>query len=450
MRKFLAVVKREYFKIVKSWAFVFGTLLLPFIIVLMAIVPVLLLAIKGNAVRLAIVDQSGAISRHLQENLSSDKLLEKAKEATADSFKNIDVSQDEKMKRTAQQLGTSFVFEEVPLNGRTTEGIRSTLNDRINQGTLDAYLIVPADYDLPGARFEYFSRNTSDFVAKEQIQEAIFETVKAHRLERINIDQAKLKEINKPIDFGVTKVSNKGEEKDSGLGFAAAFAVAFMIYITLTLYGQLIMGAVVEEKETRIAEVLFSSARPFQLLMGKLIGVGFAGLTQVAIWITSLSVLAGFAIVSASSSGIQFQLPSISAGFILYFLLYFLFGFFTFAAVFALLGAVVPSMQEAGAFAVVPVLLMLGGLYAVYPIIRDPNSTASIVLSMAPFTSPMAMPARIITEGPPFWQIVISVLFNIATVVFLTWTTSRVYRVGMLMYGKRATIPEIWRWIWQG
>lgn len=449
MRKFFAVVKREYLKIVKAWTFLIGTLLLPVIGLAMAVVPALMFSIKGNAVRLAIVDQSGEIAERFKANLSLSKLEEKSKEAMAESFKDINPTQDEKLKRTAEQFSTSFVFEEVNIQGKTADLLRVELNERIKQDKIDAYIIIPKDYDSKDAKFEYFSRNTSDFFTKEIVENGLFDAVRNQRLAKANIDEAKLKEINRPLELSITKVSEKGEEKDNGTGFGIAFAVALMIYIVLTLYGQLIMMAVIEEKETKISEVLFSSAKPFELLMGKLIGVGLAGMTQIGIWLATVALFAGFALASIAGSGVPLELPKITVAFAVYVIIYFLLGFFTFASIFALLGAIAPSAQEVGSLAVIPVFLSLGGIYSVFPIIRDPNSMASTLLSMAPFVSPMAMPARILTEMPPFWQIGISIIVNLATIAFLVWVAARVYRVGMLMYGKKPTIPELWRWIWQ-
>lgn len=449
MRKFLAVVKREYLKIVKAWTFLVSTLLLPFIAMAFAVVPALMFSLKGDAVRLAIIDQSGEVAERLRNNLSPAKLSEKSKEAMAESFKDIDQTQEEKMKRAAEQFSTSFVFEDVKLEGKTLEAIRAELNERIKQDTLDAYLIIPKDYDAKDAKFDYFSRNTSDFFTKEIIESGLFEAVRNQRLAKANIDEAKMKEINRPLDIGVTKVSEKGEEKDTGAGFGIAFAVALMIYIVLQLYGNLIMMAVIEEKDTKISEVLFSSAKPFELLMGKLIGIGLAGMTQVAIWLGTVAVFAGFALASIAGSGIPLELPKITFGFAAYVIVFFLLGFFTFASIFALVGAIAPSAQEVGSLAVIPVFLSLGGIYSVFPIIRDPNSLVSTIFSMAPFVSPMAMPARMLTEMPPFWQIGLSVIVNLATIACLIWIAARIYRVGMLMYGKKPNIPKVWRWLWQ-
>jgi ABC-2 type transport system permease protein len=247
----------------------------------------------------------------------------------------------------------------------------------------------------------------------------------------------------------VTKVSERGEEKDDGGTFGASFIIGLLIYLTLAIYGQAILGAIVEEKETRIAEILFSSAKPFELMMGKLVGVGLAGLTQLAIWIFSALALITFGISSFKAAGMPVTMPNISPLMIASFFIFFLLGFFIYATIYALIGSMVTNVQEGGQFSMIPVIILLMAFYCFLPITRDPNSTFAFWASVAPFLAPITMPVRILTEMPPLWQILLAILFNLTAIIGLVWVASRVYRVGMLMYGKRATIPEVWKWIRQ-
>jgi ABC-2 type transport system permease protein len=184
-------------------------------------------------------------------------------------------------------------------------------------------------------------------------------------------------------------------------------------------------------------------------MMGKLVGVGLAGLTQLAIWIISATILLGIGLAQMSAAGIDISIPNITPLMILYFFIFFLLGFFLYASIFALIGSMVTSVQEGGQFAFLPIMLMLVGFYFSFAVIRDPNSTLSFWSSILPFVAPMTMPIRIINETPPFWQISLSVVINLLAIAALIWVAARVYRVGMLMYGKRATIPEVWKWIRQ-
>jgi ABC-2 type transport system permease protein len=183
-------------------------------------------------------------------------------------------------------------------------------------------------------------------------------------------------------------------------------------------------------------------------MFGKLVGVGLAGLTQLGIWIVSLGVLVGF-LAAQGGSEIFSSLPSISPLMIVYFLIYFLIGFFLYASIYALVGSMVTNVQEGGQFAMPATLLLIMGYIFTFAVIRDPNSTMSFWLSIAPFFAPIIMPVRILAEMPPFWQIALSMAINLLAIAGLVWLAGRVYRVGMLMYGKRATIPEVWKWIKQ-
>jgi ABC-2 type transport system permease protein len=450
MRKFLAVTKREYFKIVWTKTFIVSTILAPVFMIVVSFAPMLMMSLKGSAVRMVVVDPSGKIAARLRENLSPEKQYEQYKEATEKSFKKIDATQDEKLKNSAQQIGGNFAFEDYAAAGKTDEQIRQELNDRIVQKSLDAYLIVPPNYEAPDAKFEFFARNTGDFVIKEVFEKALEESVRSARLAKANISEALLKEINQNIDLSVTKISEKGEEKDAGfIIFAVSFTIGILIYVTLAIYGAAILQAIIEEKETRVSEVLFSSAKPFELMLGKLVGVGMAGLTQVGIWVSSGLILATSGIAVLSAGGMPITMPNISPLFIVYFLLYFLIGFFIYATIYALIGAMVTSAQEGQQFAFPPILILMLGFFSMFAVIRDPNSTFAFWVSVAPFTAPIVMPVRILIETPPFWQIALSLLLNILTILGLVWAAAKVYRIGMLMYGKRATVPEVWRWIWQ-
>jgi ABC-2 type transport system permease protein len=449
MRKFLAVVKHEYRKIVLKWTFLLGTLLFPLLAAGFAVVPAIILSIKGEATRIAVVDVSGKITPRLKENLSAEKIEQRAKQAAKDSLTDLTPNQEEKMKRDLAQFQDSFKFVDFDAGGKTAEQIRAELAEAIKTGALDAYLIVPENYAHEEAKFEFFSRKSGDFIVNETLKDALDNAVRSQRLADANISEEQLKNLSRKVNWVVKKVDEQGAEKDDSGGFWAGFIIAFMIYLNLAIYGQTIMSAVVEEKETRIAEILFSSARPFALMMGKLVGVALAALTQFAIWVISAAVVIGLAVPYLAAGGVDLPLPAISPLAIIYFLIFFVIGFFLYASIFALIGSMVTTVQEGGQFAFLPVMLMLGGFYFSFAVIRDPNSSVSFWASVAPFVAPMTMPVRILAEMPPFWQIALSILINGATIAGLIWLASRVYRIGMLMYGKRATIPEVWKWIRQ-
>jgi len=449
MRKFLAVVKHEYKKIVLKWSFIIGTLLFPLIAAGFAVVPALIFSIKGEPTRIAIVDQSGKLSARLKENLSAERMSAKVRQAVEDSLTNPDASQQEQMNRSAEQLASSFVFTDYEFSGKPFEQIRRELGEKIIAKELDAFLLIPNNLDAADVKYEFRSRKAGDFGGERNLREALNEAVRSERLAGANISETQLKDLSRNVDFDSKSLDEKGDEKDSDGVFIASFIIGMMIYITLAIYGQMILAAVVEEKETRIAEILFSSAKPFELMMGKLTGVGLAGLTQLGIWVTSALILVGFGLAQMSAAGMDISIPNISPLMVVLFFVYFLLGFFVYASIFALIGSMVTTMQEGGQFSLPPIMLLLVGFYFSFAVIRDPNSSLSFWVSIAPFFAPITMPVRILAETPPYWQIALSIFINAATIAGLVWLASRVYRVGMLMYGKRATIPEVWKWIRQ-
>jgi len=450
MRKFLAVVKHEYKKIVLKWSFIIGTLLFPIIAAGFAVVPAIIFSIKGEPTRIAVVDQSGKIAARVKENLSAERMSAKVQQAAKDSLNDLNASQQEQMNRSAEQLGVAFVFTDYDFAGKPLEEIRRELGEKITAKELDAYLIIPNNLDAADAKYEFRSRKAGDFGGERNLRDALNQAVRSERLAGANISEAQLKDLSRNVDFDAKSLDEKGYEKDSDSVFIASFIIGLMIYITLAIYGQMILAAVVEEKETRIAEILFSSARPFELMMGKLTGVGLAGLTQLAIWIISALVLVGFGVAQMSAAGMNISIPNISPLMVVLFFVYFLLGFFIYASIFALIGSMVTTVQEGGQFSFPPIMLLLVGFYFSFAVIRDPNSSLSFWVSIAPFFAPITMPVRILAETPPFWQIALSILINGLAIAGLVWLAARVYRVGMLMYGKRATIPEVWKWIRQG
>jgi ABC-2 type transport system permease protein len=448
MRKFFAVVKHEYKKVVLKWSFLFGTLLLPLLAMGFAVVPAIIFSLEGEPTRIVVVDPSGRIAPRLRENLSAEKMAERARRAARESM-DISQSQEEQIRRSSQQLVDNFVFVPYDPTGQTGEILRAELAGKVTADQIDAFLIVPENYNAPEARFEFRSRRAGDIIVNDTFKDALNAAVRSQRLADADISEDRLAEIGRSVVFDAKGISETGEDKESSGVWIASFIIGLMIYITLAIYGQAIMGAVVEEKETRIAEILFSSARPYELMLGKLVGVGLAGLTQLGIWVGTAAVVIGIIALQPEFAGIAGAIPEITPLMVLYFLIFFLLGFFSYASIFALIGSMVTSVQEGGQFAFPPIMILLVGFYFSFAVLRDPGSTLSFWVSISPFFAPITMPVRILAEMPPFWHIALAIVINCFAIAGLVWVAARVYRVGMLMYGKRATLPEIWKWIRQ-
>lgn len=441
MQKFLAIVKREYVQRVRSKMFIVATVLGPLVLALFGVVPALIFSIRaGGPVRIAVVDQSGKIYERLVTVVSEE---EKPREKF--DLSSLNANNQDRMQQAATK-GQSFLFERVNTEGRSIEEIKNELNIRIREGTLDSYLIVPSDVLQEGVP-QFFGRNTGDVFTTSQLEDALSDAVREQRLVEASIDAKIVRTLSTPVSLQAIKVGAGGEEKDSGEGFIMVFATGFVIYLTILMYGQTILGAVIEEKETRIAEILFSSVKPFTLMIGKLVGVSLVALTQLAVWAVAFLAFTLYGVSMLATRGKSIHIPSVSPIVFVYFALFFLLGYFIYATIYALVGSLVTNAQEGGQLAMPIILLLVIAFYLAFPVIQSPDSSFAFWVSLFPFFSPITMLVRIVTQTPPFWQIAASLVLGFGTTVMLLWLASRIYRVGMLMYGKKATIPEAWRWL---
>jgi ABC-2 type transport system permease protein len=450
MTKFLAIVKREYVQRVRTKMFVVMTILGPVLLGVFTIVPALLMNIQTGVTRIAVVDQTDGskLYRPIRDTL----LKKQAPVEKVDVAGAVNSNAQERMEQAGRSSSGRFSVEPVNITERSLADVKRELNQKIGAGELDGYLIIPPDI-LKGGKSKviYYGRNVSDMITRGQIEERINRAVSRQRLIEAGVKRD-LDELSKPVDLESYSVNRKGEEgaKDIGAGFIVGFIVGFLIYLTVLMYGQVILGAVIEEKETRIAEILFSSVRSFTLMIGKLVGVSLVALTQLSIWLAAFALLSLWGLSALAARGaVDVNIPQLPAMFFLYFFLFFVLGYFIYATIYALVGSMVTTTQEGGQLALPVVFLLMTGLYLSFPVIRSPSSSFAMWVSLVPFFSPVTMVVRIVSETPPFWQIALSLLIGFVTVLFLLWLASRIYRVGMLMYGKKASIPEVMRWVRQ-
>jgi ABC-2 type transport system permease protein len=446
MTKFWAVVKREYLTRVRTKMFIVFTILGPVMIGLFTVVPAYIASLKPTATRIAIIDQTEG--GRMYERVRQAILGIKGGAAEGDS-QNASAAQEQTAVDAANQRGdreSSFRIEPVPLGGRSIEEVSRELSQRVQKDELEGYIILPPDI-LQAGEVQYYARNVGDDFTREQIRRSISSAVTEQRMDDANISADLIARINTPVPMKA--INTESGRQESGGGFFFVFIVGFLIYIMIIMYGQVVLGAVVEEKETRIAEMLFSSVRSFTLMLGKLIGVSLVALTQFGIWALAFAGFSLYGVGLLSERGLNIQLPPVPPIFFLYFFLFFMLGYFIYATVYALVGSVVTTTQEGGQLAMPILFMLIIGFYFAFPVIRSPNSSLAFWVSMFPFFSPITMIVRIVTQTPPLWQILLSLGIGYATVLLLMWLTARIYRIGMLMYGKRATVPEVMRWIRQ-
>ena len=448
MSKLLTVIRREYVQGVRSKTFIISTVLGPLMMAFFMVVPALLMGVKtGGATRLAVVDLTpgGRMFERVREAVVQAEEDEEAEAEAAPAA----YDEERQLPKEAAALKAQYNVERIETGNRLPEELKRELNERIRRNQLDAYMILPPDLLEQGAA-EYYGRNLGDLFSIEHLRSRLSRVVIEQRMRDARIDERRVRELSRRVELNTLRVSERGEEKGTAGGsFGLAIAVGTFIIISILMYGQAILSAVVEEKTTRIVEVLFSSVQPFTLMAGKLLGISLLALTQYLIWAVLFGGFALYGAALVAASGADIMLPKIAFSFIVYALVYFLLGFFVYATLYAIVGAMVTTEKEAGQI-IIPISFLLAfGIYLSFPVIRSPNSSFSIWVSLVPFFSPITMMARIVTETPPFWQIALSIGIGIATVVGLVWVAARIYRIGMLMYGKRASIPEVWRWIRQ-
>ena len=425
MTKFLAVLKREYLQRVRAKMFIVTTTLLPLIMLIFGLVPILIVNIDaGSPMRVAVIDETGKMYDRLNQAMASD-------------------ASGQPSDQRRRPFG-NFVLEPMDSN-QSAEQIRADLEQRLQSRNLDGYLVLPKDF-LERGQAEFFNRNPVDVFSQNMLQSTLNRAVREQRLIEAKVDTRTREELSKPVRVESIKVGAAGEERDSGSTFGLVFGIGFVMYLSILMYGQVILGAVIEEKETRIAEILFSSVKPFTLMMGKLVGVSLVALTQLTIWGIAFSVFAWFGVNLLASRGVKLNIPNFPFSYFIYFGLFFLLGYFIYATIYALVGSMVTTAQEGGQLAMPIILMLVVSFYLFFPVSRSPDSTFSFWVSMIPFSAPVAMLVRIVTQTPPFWQIALSLFIGFGSVLVIMWIASRVYRVGMLMYGKRASLPEAWRW----
>nr|WP_294945015.1 ABC transporter permease [uncultured Mucilaginibacter sp.] len=314
-------------------------------------------------------------------------------------------------------------------------------------------LIIPADYAKK--QVQILSKKKPTYQLTGEIEKQMNSIASAKSLVDHHIDTALLNALNKNrISVNAMEVTATGT-KDANLGatMGVGIACAILIYLSLFIYGAQVMRGVIEEKTSRIIEVIISSVKPFQLMLGKIIGVGLVGLTQFAAWIV-LSVvsskIAGHAFSGPGSpiAGAVAVLSTIPFGYILgCFIFYFLTGYLLYSALFAAVGSAVDSETETQQF-MFPITLPLLFTYilSVSVLFQAPDSPLAVWLSMIPFTAPVAMMVRVPFGGVPDWQLGLSMFLMVVGFLFTTYVAARIYRVGILMYGKKASFKELAKW----
>jgi ABC-2 type transport system permease protein len=409
--KLWAIVRREYIERVRTKAFVIGTILGPIVMAALMVVPMLAARSKSKPLRIAVVDWTGELRGPVEAALS---------DAKDDGRKRFDVQ---------------------PEGALSPEAAEAAFKKAVLDKSLDGYLSLPRDA-VGTAKASYYGRNVSNFSDLRMLERTVSGVLVTRRLTSAGLDPARVDDLTGALDMKTIRLSEQGEREDKGASMVLAMILLLILYVGILMWGQTVMTSVIVEKTSRVVEVMAAGVPSTTLLMGKLLGVGAAGLTQFLAWALSLLL------VSLASGRLgATDMPEVTPLVLVSFVAFYLLGFFFYASLYAAIGAAVNTVQEAQSF-VFPVLLPIILAMVCWPaVMQSPDGTLAFTVSMIPGMSPLIMFLRIVVLQPPMWQILLSIALLVLGILGVVWVAARVYRVGILMYGKRPTFPEIVRWV---
>lgn len=420
------VLKSEFGRRVKSKWYIVMTLVGPLMLLSILFIPVIVgvASVAGSGRAIALVDRTDALA----EQLTS--------------------TDDER-------------FEFLP----TDVGLDS-LRRAVEAGDIDGYLVIPPEYIRGEGEATYYSVEGGGMSLENELRDVLDSVVDAYRLDAAAATPEVVEILSSKPSVRLLKLTDEGEQADaSAASSILGFIMGFFMYGTILFYGAYVMHGVMEEKQSRVLEIIISSVRPFELLMGKVLGIGAMGLLQMFVWVVILMGLTMSAggIISLfldpsdfnlpASAGQEellgaadFALPVIEPALFIWFLLFFLGGYLLYSSLFAAVGSTVENSQDAQGMMLPLTLLIVIPILFISVVVETPNSMLAILLSFVPFFSPILMIVRVAVTSVPFWQVLLAFLLLCGTFVGAVWVSSRIYRVGILMYGKKPSMRELARW----
>ena len=347
-------------------------------------------------------------------------------------------------------LGDTASTQVLVVSKETLAAAESTATRDIRQRAIKGYLVLD-EGTLDGRGSRYAGLNATSLADMRRIENAISRELIGLELSRAGISTIEADRV-KRLRAGLRseRVSLTGRGGSGRVNIMFAMVVGILLYMTILMYGQNVLRGVIEEKQTRVAEVVVSSVRPTTLLAGKVLGVGAVGLTQMAIWMVATIVMMKYRVPLMNLFGLQvtqIPMPSVGVGQVLILLLFFLLGYTLYSALFAAVGAMVSSEQEAQQAQMPVVLMLVMSIMFLQPVLLDPDGQLALTLGLLPISSPIMMPLRMSTVDVPWWEISLSVLALVAGCYLAVYFAATVYRTGLLMHGKRVTFREIFRWM---
>ena len=435
MNKIWLVIKREYLTRVRNRSFILSTILLPLFFIGFIFASAYFSATSTEKQKVAVSDSNGIFKNSFQSS--------------------------------------SLISYEFPTDVNATN---------FQEKGYTAFLKIPENYNASNDSISLISTKQLGMDAEDKIKDQIDDAIRDQAFLRNNIDKKILDSINKLNENGmyhfrtVVKQGNKTEKSNSALSYGIGYGSGFLIYITLFIYGAAVMRGVMEEKMNRIAEVIISSVKPFQLMMGKILGIAAVGLTQLLIWIVLIVLLSTVTTSFISSETLQHaqamnssmgaaannsaamnflnaKSTFLSANWALIipcFLFYFVAGYLFYASLFAAVGSVVNEDPQEAQSLMLPITMpIILSFVIMTTAVSKPDAPISVWGSIIPFSSPIVMMGRIPSGNVPGWQIVVSMLALVAGFILTTMLAAKIYRTGILLYGKKVTLKEMGKWLFR-
>lgn len=426
------IIGREYRERVSKKSFIISTILMPLLMLGMMIAPALITIFStADTKTIAVIDNSKVIAQNLKSN-------------------------DE----------INYISFDAPLDSA------------LANTDIDGVLLIEESILTSSTGVSLYTNEASSITIEENITSQIENTIEEQRLKNYDIEN--LEEILDAVKANVSLQTYRNDQEagsnasSSFLSYIIGTIMTFMLYIFLLLYGQMVMTSIIEEKNNRVLEIVVSSIKPAQLMMGKIIGIGLVAVTQVLIWAALISVISGSILPALLPAEVMNEVTAFNngtidintatndaellhalsvignVGYILsifgYLILFLIGGFLFYSSIYAAIGSAVDNIQDAGQFQSIVVFPIIIGLILSMTVVNDPNSTLATIMSMIPFTTPMVMMARI-PFGIATWEIIVSLVLLYVSFLFMVWVAAKIYRVGIFMYGKKPSIKDLIRWI---
>lgn len=438
MRNIGLIIMREFKERVYKKSFIITTLLMPLLLALVSVAPTLIMIFaKGEAKQISVIDNSGIVADKLESN----------EEVSFITLVNADLQQELKNSLEKDEFGVLYIGEDIVTN--------------------------PSNIQL-------YTNSSSSMMIEDNIADQVEEIIEQERLKEYNLEN--LREILDKVEVNISlSTFRNGDDEQSTASSSAASSIVgiilgFVLYFFLVIYGSIVMQSIIEEKNSRILEVLVSTVRPFDMMMGKILGVAAVAATQILVWGVLIIAMSAFVIPALIPDDIMASVEALQAGadvtamaangvdtgmitamasvldtgyiakIVGLLLLFMVGGFLLYAAMYAAVGASVDEAQDAQQLTTPITIPIIFAFIILTMVMNDPNSPLVVWCSMIPFTSPIVMMGRV-PSGIPTWEIILSLILLYATFVFMVWIAGKIYRVGIFMHGKKPSFKDLYRWL---